>query len=157
MAGVGPVSLQMWQGVVPVSLQMRCGSVKTSPTALGSGSLSEVSVRLSPSRPCSAFRFAATSAPRLGSPLPHLHRDWAYPAACAPRMGSPPAHTHTSRCAHARAALALRDRHAPTLDRAAIATTEHSADRRAYTVADGRRSGRRGCTAAHCRRRPLVR
>jgi hypothetical protein len=22
----------------------------------------------------------ATSAPRLGSPLPHLHRDWAYPA-----------------------------------------------------------------------------
>ena len=48
---------------------------------------------------------AATSAPGLGSPLPHLHRDWAHPghictgtgltpATSAPGLGSPRPHLH---------------------------------------------------------------
>jgi hypothetical protein len=38
----------------------------------------------------------ARFAPRLGSPLPHLHRDWAHPATSVPGLGSPlPAHIRT--------------------------------------------------------------
>ena len=45
------------------------------------------------SRSCSTrrrSRCVATSAPGLGSPLPHLFRDWAHPSIPAPGLGSTP-------------------------------------------------------------------
>ena len=44
--------------------------------------------------PCTgAGRAAATSAPGLGSPLPHLHRDWAHPPTTStPGLGAPLPH-----------------------------------------------------------------
>jgi hypothetical protein len=55
----------------------------------------------------------ATSAPGLGSSLPHLHRDWAHhchictgtgltPATSAPRLGSPLPHLHRDWAAQVR-------------------------------------------------------
>jgi hypothetical protein len=53
---------------------------------------------------CMTERSPATSAPGLGSPLSHLHRDWAHlshmcateraPHTCAPRLGSPRTQLH---------------------------------------------------------------
>ena len=74
-------AIQAGNGNVDAVLQVGAGAVPSRPQCLVS-------------RPCHMFTetgpAAATSAPGLGSPVPHLHRDWARPCHICTVLCAPP-------------------------------------------------------------------
>jgi hypothetical protein len=107
--------MREWErSLQPATAQVRGRHARYAPThsicraACSNAIGSERDCPSSPCGPLAAVRTGLnppTSAPRLGSPLPHLHRDWAHPGhirtgtgltppTSAPRLGSPLPHLH---------------------------------------------------------------